>query len=127
MKRLWIGVGIMVTVVSLLIWGNVTVINACDTMTKHINQIAELVEEQNNYSQAEIVAIELQKSWEHYHSPLSAIKNHEDLHDLMLNINLIRSYAEKQEEEALLDACDDSLVRLEHMKDGEKVTFGNIF
>lgn len=127
MKRLWIGVGIMAAVISLLIWGNVTVLKACGTMTEHINRITELVEEQNNYPEAEIAAKELQKSWEHYHSALSAIKNHEELHDLMLNINLIQSHVEKQEKEALLDACDDSLVRLEHIKDGEKVTWGNVF
>lgn len=127
MKRLWIGVGIMVAVAVLLLWGNFTITNACKEMTREINQIIELVEEQNNYDEAEKYSEQLKKTWKHYHTPLSAIKNHEELHDLMLNINLIQKYVQEQNKEDILDACDDSLVRLEHIKDGEKISFGNVF
>lgn len=127
MKRLWIGLGIMVVVAGLLVWGNVTITNACKQMSEEIKQVIDAVELHDSYEEASSAASALKRTWETYHTPLSAIKNHEELHDLMLDINLIEKYATEQEQEELLEACNDSLVRLEHIKDGEKVSFGNVF
>lgn len=127
MKRLWIGIGIMAVVIGLLIWGNVTIVNACEEMSREINQITEQIEQCGDSATVQETAGRLKKSWERYHTPLSVVKNHEELHDLLLNINLIEKYTQEWDEEALREACDASLVRLEHIKDGEKISLGNVF
>lgn len=127
MKRLWIGIGIMAFVVGLLIWGNLTITTACNKMTGEIESIKQYAQEEDDFSGAQLSASRLKDIWTQYHAPLSAIKNHDELHDLIVNINLIQTYTEEEALEDLIDACDDSLVRLEHIKDGEKITFGNVF
>lgn len=126
MKRLWIGVGIMVSVACILIWGNLTINCACEKMTTQITTLVENAQI-GDYDGARQSAKNLKSIWTTYHSPLSAIKNHEDLHDLMVNINLIEKYTKEETMQQLEEVCDDSLIRLEHIKDGEKISFGNIF
>ncbi len=126
MKRLWIGVGIMTAVLALLIWGNVTITNACEDMSDVLNAIIA-ADEADDEAAIQENAQALLQAWEHYHTRLSALKNHQDLDDLMTNINLIADCAAEGEREELTETCKDSLVRLEHMKDGEKISFGNVF
>lgn len=126
MKRLWIGVGIMISVICILIAGNVTINSACEKMTTQVIALAQSAEN-GDYDSARQSAQKLKSIWTAYHAPLSAIKNHEDLHDLMVNINLLEKYTKEEAEDQMEEACDDALIRLEHIKDGEKISFGNIF
>lgn len=126
MKRLWIGVGLMVIVISCCVWGQITVRTACDKITKGFSETLEM-SENGDFDSAMKSAKQVQKQWLKYHSRLSALKNHDELHDLILDVNVITDNIEGENLDEITETCNDATVRLKHIKDGEKITFGNIF
>ena len=126
MKRIWIAFVLIGVVISACIWGQITIKNAYNELTGSFNKIIDLCEKEN-YEKALEYNEKLLSQWNKYFPSLSAIKNHDDLHDLMIDINMINKHIKNKDMEKIEEICDDALIRLEHIKDGEKISFGNVF
>lgn len=126
MKRLWIGVGIMVVVITACVWGQITVNTACNEIIAEFSETLECAKK-DDFEGALANAMEVQDSWSKYSSRLFALKNHEDLHDLMLDVNIVTHDVESENVDEIDKTCSDAITRLKHIKDGEKISFGNIF
>lgn len=126
MKRIWIAFALLATVVVSCVWSQVTVRNFCYNLTSGFDDVMKY-SEKGDYENAGKSADEIKKQWEKYYARISAFKNHEDLHDLMIDVNMVHSYLQDRDAEKILEVCRDAVIRLEHIKDGEKISFGNIF
>ncbi|MCC8022537.1 MAG: DUF4363 family protein [Clostridiales bacterium] len=126
MNRLWIAIGLLAIVAGACIWGQVTVNNFSNDLIPLLQTLDEQAKDED-YTQAETTVQTVIETWSAYYPSLSAIKNHEELYELTVTINMLERYVEDQNAQALRDACYDCIIRIEHIKDGERPSWGNIF
>lgn len=75
--------------------------NVIDTVKASTSKMEELFDK-GDYESINIEAVELEKYWMDHEHVLSLIYNHNDIKNVVLEINQIKSYCEKLNEEEII-------------------------
>lgn len=67
------------------------------------------------------------RQWEEHRSFLSAVLKHADVDAMSLRYGMLQTYYENEEDELYIENCDELLVMIDVILEGEKLSFGNLF
>lgn len=126
MKRLWVGMFMMVIVVSACIWGTATMNTIYSKLSEPLEQILSYAQKED-YENCEIWAQKLEQAADKYNTRLFMLKHHDKIDELLVEVYTIPEQVKRKDKELLINSCEEALVRLENVYEGERVIWGNIF
>lgn len=125
MKRIYIAAAFLIIAISLCTTEQILISKMCKSTTEIINQAVTAVET-DDYQKTEKLCHDLNQLWQKNYPFMSSMVDHGSLEDAALSISSLEDLAKQKS-----DSLEDSLVELKNqikaMKNGQQISFGNIF